>query len=302
MKSFIFAMSMISMCVLGQASAADEIVSKNCCPPPDCCNQGPQGPRGPQGLQGLQGPQGQRGKEGPRGHKGDRGDRGATGPIGDTGRTGATGPTGPIGPTGATGNIGATGLRGATGLTGGTGPTGPTGPVGGSSIIGFASGSTAVTLTTYAGGNAENPAFLGLGIADDGATLADSVTPPNIVGNARRFQFTVPREGTIASLAGEFTTVGAVDLSSDVNVHIYIYLAAPGSITYTSVADLVLDPVSYPAGTIPTSTTVFDSVTGLNIPVVTNNTVLLVFAIRSPDTEAAPLSLTGLASAGLTIK
>ena len=137
---------------------------------------GPQGPSGPQGPQGVSGPTGPTGPTGAQGPSGPSGPQGAQGVSGPTGPTGAQGPSGPSGPTGPTGAQGPSGPSGPTGPTGAQGPSGPSGPQGPQGV----SGPTGPTGPNYATSANIQLGYLGIGIANPGATSGTIVASNDI--------------------------------------------------------------------------------------------------------------------------
>ncbi len=277
---------------------------------------GPIGPIGPRGPRGITGPTGLRGITGPtglRGITGSTGPRGITGSTGPRGITGSTGPRGITGSTGPRGITGSTGLRGITGPTGPigiTGPTGPigitgiagpigitgiTGPTGVSAIIPYASG-TPVVLTTVLGQLANTGAFLGFGSSFTGVLgIGGNITLGPTIAD---YAFVAPRDGTITSLAGFFSTTAAVTLLSTVEVNFQIYTAPAGSNVFSPVGTvLTLTPALGPIIAIGNTAS---GITAEAVPVTAGEKILLLVYTDAIGVDIASVT-TGFASAGISI-
>jgi len=267
-------------------------------------NTGATGPTGPTGITGDTGATGATGPTGPTGNTGATGPTGPTGLTGNTGATGATGPTGPTGDTGATGATGPTGPTGntgATGPTGNTGATGPTGPTGSGAMIPFASGNT-VALTTIAGGLAGIPGFIGFGNSALGiTTLGSTIDLTGSTGTSLDFAFSVPRSGTITSIAAYFSTTVALALvGSTITITAQLYSSTTPDNTFTPVAGTAVTLSPALTAIIAAGTVSNAILTGLSIPVTAQTRLLMVFSAT-----AAGLSLLntvdGYASAGVNL-
>lgn len=278
-------------------------------------SMGPTGATGPIGENGLTGPTGAIGQIGASGATGPTGPTGVTGPIGLTGETGSIGPTGSIGitgaigptgdsgPTGSTGETGPTGVTGPTGLmgqtgaegaVGSTGPTGPTGATGPGTIIPFASGDP-VTLIDSA--LATTGAVMGFG---GSASTIDLSTTNIDLTTLSDYAFSMPRDGTLTTLAAFFSVQTAVSLIGETaTIQAQVYISSTPDNTFTPVgAPLSLSPAL--TGLI-TVGTIARGTLSLNVPVTTETRVLLVFSVLAGD--GALLSpIVGYASAGLLIE
>ncbi|MDM5239248.1 exosporium glycoprotein BclB-related protein [Bacillus cereus] len=252
------------------------------------------------------GPTGATGATGPTGGTGPTG-AGATGPTGGTGPTGAgaTGPTGGTGPTGATGagvtgSTGDTGLTGATGPTGDTGPTGPTGPTGatgGGAIIPYASGIVPVTLVSVNVGVAlATGALLGFGSSSDGISLelTGELELDAAIGD---YAFVAPRDGTITSLAGFFSSAAAITVAGS-HIQLQIFIADnPLSNTFDPQVPVLALAPTLPVVALPGATAA-GIIQGLNIPVSAGEKILVYATIES----ATLATVIGFISAGITIE
>ncbi len=255
---------------------------------------GPTGPTGPTGRTGPTGPAGPTGPTGPSGGTGPTGGTGATGPTGSIGPTGPTGVTGATGPTGPTGAAGPTGPTGSTGVAGSTGPTGPTGPAGAGAIIPFASNG-AITMATDAGGLSSSAAFVGFGGSASGGfspfpPFIDLTSQPNLA-------FSLPRDGTITSISGFFSTTTPLLLSGPATITAELYESTtPNLFVPIPGAAVVLSPPL--TGFLPSGTTVSGITTGLSIPVTAQTRLLMVYSTSA----SGAVSITGSASGGVNIQ
>ncbi|WP_017531349.1 exosporium glycoprotein BclB-related protein, partial [Pelosinus sp. HCF1] len=230
------------------------------------------------------------------------GDTGATGATGVAGATGVTGDTGATGATGATGTTGATGAVGATGATGDAGATGATGATGAGAIIPFASGGP-VTLTTIAGGLVGTTSLVGFGSSATGISLLGGVIDltGTALGPIIDFSFSVPRDGVITSIAAYFSNTLALALvGSTITITAELYESTTPDNTFTAIPGAIVTLAPALTGVVALGAISNGIITGLNIPVTPETRLLLVFSAT-----AAGLTLintvTGYASAGLNI-
>ena len=205
----------------------------------------------------------------------------------------SVGPAGPVGPVGPIGPMG---------LIGPAGPAGATGATGNGAIIPFASG-LPVILTTIEGGLVGTTSLVGFGSSATGISLlGGAIDLTGSVEDPINFAFSVPRAGTITSISAYFSTVLALALlDSTVTITTQLYSSTAPDNTFTAVpgASVTLAPpltgLLVDIGTISHGIT-----TGLSIPVTAETRLLLVF---SAEAEGVTLvnTVTGYASAGLTI-
>ena len=259
---------------------------------------GPTGPTGPQGIQGLTG---DTGPTGPQGLIGDTGPTGPTGLQGIQGLTGDTGPTGDIGSTGPTGDTGPTGPTGGIGSTGPTGDTGPTGAPGLGAIIPFASGIPAA-LTTIAGGLVGTTSLVGFGNSATGVSIVGgTIDLTGGPGIALNMAFSMPRDGTITSIAAYFSTTVALALvGSTITITAELFSSTTPDNTFTAVPGTAVTLSPALTGVVGLGAISSGVLTGLAIPVTAETRLLLVFSA-----EAAGVSLinvvAGYASGGVAI-
>ncbi|KAA9000369.1 spore surface glycoprotein BclB [Paenibacillus spiritus] len=269
---------------------------------------GPTGPTGPTGVMGDVGPAGATGSTGatgPTGATGDVGPAGATGPTGPTGATGDIGPAGPTGPTGATGLEGDTGPTGPTGPTGDTGPAGPagaTGIPGDGAVIPFASG-LPTALTTVLGGLLNTSSLVGFGSNVTGISTAGGVIDlTGAGGTLLNFAFSVPRDGTVTSLAAYFSTTASLALvGSTVTITAQLYRSGVPDNTFTTVPGAVVTLTPPLTGIVGTNSISSGVTSGLSIPVTAGERLLLVFSANVTAGLDVASTVAGYASAGLSI-
>lgn len=199
--------------------------------------QGPTGPAGPQGVQGPAGAQGLQGAVGPTGPQGDQGPMGPQGLEGPAGTQGAQGPAGPqgeqgpIGPQGAQGPVGPQGEQGPIGPQGVTGPTGPQGAAGGGTIIPIAANNS-ITPTTNSSGALTITRLLGFGSSSGYVTVSGGTTF-SLNADDEFVVFTMPYNGIITTVAGQYSTVALWTAPSNMSLYIAVAIAPQGSNTFT---------------------------------------------------------------------
>ncbi|WP_340390440.1 exosporium glycoprotein BclB-related protein [Paenibacillus sp. FSL E2-0151] len=262
--------------------------------------QGPAGATGVTGATGAAGPAG--GATGATGVTGSTGAVGAAGVTGATGDPGVAGATGVTGATGAAGIAGVTGATGATGIAGVTGSTGVTGATGSGAIIPFASGGPAI-LTTVLGGLVGTTSLIGFGSSATGVSILGGTIDltGTIVGPLINFAFSVPRDGVITSIAAYFSTTAALALvGSTVTITAQLFSSPTPDNAFTAVPGAVVTLAPPLIGIIALGSISNGITTGLTIPVTAQTRLLLVFSAT-----AAGLSLVntvvGYASGGVNI-
>lgn len=272
-------------------------------------SQGGVGPAGTPGAAGAQGPAGATGVTGATGAAGPAG--GATGATGDpgvagatgvTGATGATGDPGLAGATGVTGNTGAAGIAGVTGATGATGSTGVTGATGSGAIIPFASGGPAI-LTTIAGGLVGTTSLIGFGSSATGVSILGGTIDltGTIVGPLINFAFSVPRDGVITSIAAYFSTTAALALvGSTVTITAQLFSSPTPDNAFTAVPGAVVTLAPPLTGIIALGSISNGITTGLAIPVTAQTRLLLVFSATATGLSLVN-TVVGYASGGVNI-
>ncbi|WP_413409119.1 exosporium glycoprotein BclB-related protein [Paenibacillus amylolyticus] len=227
---------------------------------------------------------------------------GVTGATGLTGVTGATGLTGVTGATGLTGVTGATGLTGVTGATGLTGVTGVTGATGSGAIIPFASGGPAI-LTTILGGLVGTTSLIGFGSSATGVSILGGTIDltGTIVGPLINFAFSVPRDGVITSIAAYFSTTAALALvGSTVTITAQLFSSPTPNNAFTAVPGAVVTLAPPLTGIIALGSISNGITTGLTIPVTAQTRLLLVFSATATGLTLVN-TVIGYASGGVNI-
>ncbi|MEK5435736.1 exosporium glycoprotein BclB-related protein [Paenibacillus sp. FSL R5-0923] len=263
---------------------------------------GATGATGSAGATGATGSAGATGATGSAGVTGAAGSAGVTGATGSAGVTGATGSAGVTGATGSAGVTGATGSGGATGATGVTGTTGATGPAGSGAIIPYASG-LPVAMTTVLGGLLNTSSIVGFGSSATNISAAGgTIDLTGAAGTLLNFAFSVPRTGTITSLAAYFSTTAALSLlGSTVTIIAQLYSSSTPNNTFTAVPGAVVTLSPPFTGVLSLGTISSGITTGLSIPVTTGERLLLVFTSTVSAGVDVATTIAGYASAGVTI-
>ncbi|WP_127583759.1 hypothetical protein [Paenibacillus koleovorans] len=264
---------------------------------------GPTGPTGATGAAGTTGATGAAGETGATGATGADGATGATGATGETGATGATGAdgaTGAMGATGATGETGATGATGAdgaTGATGGTGETGATGPAGsgGGSIIPAAS-LNAITPITNTSADLTSTYLLGFGY-NSGIISVTGGDTFSLDANDEFVVFSMPYDGIITAVVGQYSTVAAWIAPSNMSLYIAVAIAPQNSNTFTIVnSSKALAPPYVLGVSYPIREPRFGIAEGLNIPVSKGERIAIVTGYENSGgvvAQALPFNFTG---------
>ena len=198
---------------------------------------------------------------------------------------------GPPGPPGKPGRPGATGLTGATGVTGA------------GAIIPFASGNTGI-LTTVAGGLVGTTTLVGFGNSIAGVSIlgGGTIDLTGASGTLLNFAFSVPREGTITSIAAYFSTTLALSLvSSAITITAQLYSSTTPDNTFTPIPGAVATLAPALTGIIGVGTVSNGITTGLTIPVTPETRLLMVFSTTATGVSLIN-TVIGYASAGLTIE
>ncbi|KHL95965.1 hypothetical protein QW71_09315, partial [Paenibacillus sp. IHB B 3415] len=227
---------------------------------------------------------------------------GATGTAGATGVTGATGAAGATGVTGVTGTAGATGVTGATGTAGATGVTGATGATGSGAIIPYASG-LPVSLTTVIGGLLNTSSLVGFGSSSTGVSVTGGIIDlTGAAGTLLNFAFSVPRAGTITSLAGYFSTTAGLSLvGSTVTITAQLFQSTTPNNTFTAVPGALVTLAPTLTGVLALGTISSGLTTGLSIPVTAGTRLLMVFSATVTAGIDVATTVAGYASGGVTI-
>ncbi|EHS59654.1 exosporium glycoprotein BclB-related protein, partial [Paenibacillus sp. Aloe-11] len=181
-------------------------------------------------------------------------------------------------------------------------PAGPTGATGSGAIIPFASGGPA-TMTTIADGLAGSTSLIGFGSSATGISIVGGAIDltGTLLGPLTNFAFSVPRDGIITSIAGYFSTTAALTLeASSVSITAQLFSSPTPNNTFTPVPGAAVTLAPPLTDTISLGNFSSGITTGLAIPVTAGTRLLLVFSATA--TGASVLNtVIGYASAGITI-
>ncbi|MGG0524427.1 exosporium glycoprotein BclB-related protein, partial [Bacillus pumilus] len=180
-----------------------------------------------------------------------------------------------------------------------TGATGATGVIGASAIIPVASGTPAV-LTTIAGGLVGTSSLVGFGSSATGVSILGGIIDlTGAAGTLLNMAFSVPRDGTITSFAGYFSTTAALALvGTSITVTARLFASPTPNNSFTQVASVALAP---PLTGILTLGAISNGIaTGLNVPVTAETRLLVVFSATATGLSLIN-TVAGYASAGLSI-
>ncbi|MEK4462352.1 exosporium glycoprotein BclB-related protein [Paenibacillus sp. FSL H8-0315] len=253
---------------------------------------------------GVTGATGSAGATGATGSAGVTGATGTAGVTGATGSAGATGATGSAGVTGATGTAGVTGATGSTGATGATGAgvTGATGATGSGAIIPYSSG-LPVAMTTVLGGLLNTSSAVGFGSSATNISITGgTIDLTGAAGTLLNFAFSVPRTGTITSMAAYFSATASVSLvGTTVTITAQLYRSTTPNNTFTAVPGALVTLSPPLTGLVALGTISSGNTTGLSIPVTVGERLLLVFTSTVTAGIDVATTVAGYASAGVTI-
>ncbi|MEK4158233.1 MULTISPECIES: exosporium glycoprotein BclB-related protein [Paenibacillus] len=257
---------------------------------------------GATGATGAAGATGATGATGTAGATGATGTAGVTGATGTAGATGATGTAGATGATGTAGVTGATGTAGATGATGTAGATGATGTAGAGAIIPYSSG-LPVAMTTVLGGLLNTSSAVGFGSSATNISITGgTIDLTGAAGTLLNFAFSVPRTGTLTSMAAYFSATSSVSLvGSTVTITAQLYRSTTPNNTFTAVPGALVTLSPPLTGLIALGTISSGNTTGLSIPVTVGERLLLVFTSTVTAGIDVATTVAGYASAGVTI-
>ncbi len=168
-------------------------------------------------------------------------------------------------------------------------------------IIPFASGAP-VTLEAFLGGLTGPGGIIGFGNSASGLGLLGGgpIDLSGLLGASMiNMAFSVPRDGTITSMAGYFSnTIPLSMIGSTLTITAQLYQSTAPDNTFTLIPGAVVTLTPYP-GIIPAGTPASGISSGLNIPVTAGSRLLLGFFASS---SGSPAILTGYASAGVEIR
>jgi BclB C-terminal domain-containing protein len=261
--------------------------------------KGEKGDQGEQGLQGLQGVQGQVGAPGAAGAQGPAGATGATGATGAAGEAGPQGPQGTQGIQGPQGPQGPQGAEGPQGDPGADGDVGPQGPQGIQGIQGIQGDPGAGTIFSSNSGQPAVATSVAGGLAGSVTTM-----PPNGTGLETGVAITggqipridgpsgfdhgqvIARDGTITAVRAQSSLAAAMSLiGTTVTQQVSVWKAGTPDGPYSPIPGATATLAPSLTGILPIGTTADGTTTGLSIPVVAGDRLLVVYSVTSAGVQ-----------------
>ncbi|MEH7212023.1 exosporium glycoprotein BclB-related protein, partial [Priestia megaterium] len=176
--------------------------------------------------------------------------------------------------------------------------TGATGIAIGGSMIPYASG-TPITVTNLAGGLVGSNGLVGFGNSVSGVSITGgTIDLTGASGTLLNFAFSVPRDGTLTAIAAYFSTTLALSLLTPVTLTAQLYRSTTPNNIFSPVTGASVNLTLN--GIIAIGTTINGITQNLNIPITSQNRLLMVYSATGGITSLAN-TITGYASAGITI-
>ncbi|MFQ3542584.1 exosporium glycoprotein BclB-related protein [Halobacillus rhizosphaerae] len=171
------------------------------------------------------------------------------------------------------------------------------------SIIPYASG-LPVVLTTVAEGLVGTTSLVGFGSSVTGVTLLGSnqIDLTGAGGTLLNFAFSVPRDGTITSIAAYFSATASVTLLGDTTIQAQLYRSAdPSTNIFTAIPETLVTLTPTIDAPITLGDIARGTLSDLSVAVSQGDRLLMVF---SATVEGVTLvgTVAGYASAGVNIK
>ncbi|GAF15610.1 hypothetical protein JCM19046_5093 [Bacillus sp. JCM 19046] len=168
----------------------------------------------------------------------------------------------------------------------------------------FASG-LPTALTTVVGGLVGTTSLVGFGNSLVGVSLlgGDTIDLTGAAGTLLNFAFSVPRDGTITSLTGFFSTTAALSLvGSSITISAQVFRSAgpTPTNTFTVIPGAIVTLTPDLTGVLALGTISSGTATGLSIPVTAGDRLLLVFSATATGLTLVN-TVAGYASGGLAI-
>ncbi|WP_282955961.1 exosporium glycoprotein BclB-related protein, partial [Paenibacillus macquariensis] len=183
-----------------------------------------------------------------------------------------------------------------------TGATGVTGATGAGAIIAYASG-LPVALTTVLGGLLNTSGLVGFGNnVSSVSIIGGTIDLTGAAGTLLNFAFSVPRAGTITSMAAYFSTTAALTLvGSTLTITARLFSSSTPNNSFTAVpgATVTLSPSL--TGILPIGVISSGLTSGLGIAVTPGERLLMVFTATVTAGVDIATVIAGYASAGITI-
>ncbi|EWH31804.1 hypothetical protein P799_17540 [Lysinibacillus sphaericus CBAM5] len=165
------------------------------------------------------------------------------------------------------------------------------------SIIPFSSGTIPVVLVSLATGLVSTVSLVGFGTSVPGVALAG--VNIDLTSSLATEAFTVPRPGTITSIAATISATAALTLTGTATVRAQIYRAVQGSNVFSPTAAFVDLTPALPLAALLAGAIASGSA-NVSVPVTTGDRLLMVFSMTTSGATVL-VTLTGNASAGITI-
>ncbi len=165
------------------------------------------------------------------------------------------------------------------------------------SIIPFSSGTIPVVLVSLASGLVSTVSLVGFGTSVPGVALAG--VNIDLTSSLATEAFTVPRPGTITSIAATISATAALTLTGTATVRAQIYRAVQGSNVFSPTAAFVDLTPALPLAALLAGAIASGSA-NVSVPVSTGDRLLMVFSMTTSGATVL-VTLAGNASAGITI-
>ena len=158
-------------------------------------------------------------------------------------------------------------------------------------------------MTTVIGGVLNTRSLIGFGSSAPGITLVGANIVLTGTGTELlNFAFSVPRDGTISSIAAYFSTTAALSLiGSTVTITAQLYESTTPSNTFTPIPGATVTLAPPLTGILALGTISSGITPGLNIPVTAGTRLLMVFSANVTGIDIATI-VAGYASAGVSIE
>jgi BclB C-terminal domain-containing protein len=153
------------------------------------------------------------------------------------------------------------------------------------------------------GGLLNTSSIVGFGSsATNVSVVGGTIDLTGAAGTLLNFAFSVPRAGTITSLAGYFSTTASLSLlASTITITAQLYRSPTPNNTFTAVPGAVVALSPSLTGLIALGTISSGVTSGLSIPVTPGQRLLLVFSATVTGGLDIATVVAGYASGGLTI-
>jgi len=157
-------------------------------------------------------------------------------------------------------------------------------------------------LTTIAGGLAGTVGVIGFGNASTTALLlGNTVDITGAAGTLLNMAFSVPRAGTITSIAGYFSTTLALNLlGTTITITAQLYSSTAPNNSFAPIPGAVVTLAPPLTGTLALGTISSGVATGLSIPVTAGTRLLMVYTATATGLSLLN-TVAGYASGGVAI-